>query len=59
MAHYLFDVVPHSDGMDVVIFDIDEKILSNLPCYWQHQYGHEENTYISINMHSKKIVHYC
>jgi hypothetical protein len=52
-------VVPHSDGMDVVIFDIDEKILSNLPCYWQHQYGHEENTYISINMHSKKIVHYC
>jgi hypothetical protein len=44
MAHYLFDVVPHTDGLDIVIFDIIETTFSNLPYYQQHQYGHEENT---------------
>jgi hypothetical protein len=44
MAHYLFDVVFHSDGLDVVIFDINETNFSNLPYCQQHQYGHEKNT---------------
>jgi acid phosphatase len=41
MADYLSDVVPQGDGMDVVIFDIDETALSNLPYYQQHRYGCE------------------
>jgi hypothetical protein len=44
MADYLSDVVPQGDGMDVVIFDIDETALSNLPYYQRHRYGYEENT---------------
>lgn len=36
---YLNGIVPRDDGMDVVIFDIDETALSNLPYYHQHRYG--------------------
>lgn len=36
---YLKDIVPGEDGKDVVIFDIDETALSNLPYYHQHRYG--------------------
>lgn len=36
---YLKGILPRDDGMDVVIFDIDETALSNLPYYHQHRYG--------------------
>ena len=38
-AEYLKGIAPREDGMDVVIFDIDETALSNLPYYQQHRYG--------------------
>jgi len=38
---YLRGILPRDDGMDVVIFDIDETALSNLPYYHQHRYGAE------------------
>lgn len=36
---YLRGIVPREDGKDVVIFDIDETALSNLPYYHRHRYG--------------------
>lgn len=38
---YLKGIAPRDDGKDVVIFDIDETALSNLPYYHQHRYGAE------------------
>lgn len=38
---YLKDIIPGEDGKDVVIFDIDETALSNLPYYRKHRYGAE------------------
>lgn len=36
---YLKGIKPGEDGKDVVIFDIDETALSNLPYYRIHRYG--------------------
>lgn len=37
---YLKSLKPIGDGKDVVIFDIDETSLSNLPYYRNHKYGY-------------------
>ena len=36
---YLKGIKAGEDGKDVVIFDIDETALSNLPYYRKHRYG--------------------
>ncbi|KAG0625874.1 hypothetical protein M758_2G085800 [Ceratodon purpureus] len=38
---YLTSITPTGDGKDIVVFDIDETALSNLPYYRQHKYGGE------------------
>lgn len=36
---FLKSLKPEGDGKDVVVFDIDETSLSNLPYYRKHKYG--------------------
>ncbi|XP_020113180.1 acid phosphatase 1-like isoform X2 [Ananas comosus] len=40
-AAYARSVRLAGDGMDVWVFDVDETLLSNLPYYADHGYGHE------------------
>lgn len=36
---FLTSVTLSGDGKDIVVFDIDETALSNLPYYRKHKYG--------------------
>jgi len=36
---FLESLKPEGDEKDVVVFDIDETALSNLPYYREHKYG--------------------
>ena len=45
---YLTSITPTGDGKDIVVFDIDETALSNLPYYRQHKYGYAQNICLLI-----------
>lgn len=48
--NFLKSLKPEGDGKDVVVFDIDETSLSNLPYYRNHKYGGEIYNNTAFNL---------